>query len=474
MLVQSNRGIPMERRIEWVVVIVLLAWINGVAAQTSPPSPLLAIDQHRATVVERIVGEWGDKLAISGAGVNRTQLQEMLFAMRVDQLLAASLAGSIEGLRDVLAHSLTATGAIKPSLLPTKALGDTTSDVVYTPVTPCRLVETRGTFAAVYQGGGAFGSNEIRNYTIQGGNGVCLTQLPAGLNPAGIQVQVFGIPTTAASGDIEILPQGSSFGSTATMVYIGSIAFNTVSTNAKINLANNQIGVQVRGGGAHVAIDVVGYFKSAGDATALNIDVNGQRVMRYEYNASGPAVIGGFGTNGVFAGVRGPTIAGGGGPGALGAFLGLFECKDAYGCQNSITDDFGTIGGGAGNFAGNNNGDLTDNMFATVAGGISNSALGAASVGGGYHNHAWGIYSTVAGGKDNSATSNQGTVSGGFNNQATGAGATVAGGNSNQATGNASTVAGGQGNEAAGGQSFVAGYLAHANAAGCVVFSDSS
>jgi len=52
--------------------------------------------------------------------------------------------------------------------------------------------------------GGAFGSNEIRNYTILGGNGVCLTQLPAGLNPAAIQVQVFGIPTTGASGDIEM------------------------------------------------------------------------------------------------------------------------------------------------------------------------------------------------------------------------------------------------------------------------------
>ena len=73
------------------------------------------------------------------------------------------------------------------------------------------------------------------------------------------------MPTTAASGDIEILPQGAAFGSTATMVYIGSIAFNTVSTNAKINLATNQISVQVRGGGAHVAIDVVGYFKRPGN-----------------------------------------------------------------------------------------------------------------------------------------------------------------------------------------------------------------
>src|SRR5438309_1773825 len=79
-------------------------------------------------------------------------------------------------------------------------------DIVYTPVTPCRVVETRGTFAAVYQGGGPFSSNEVRNYAVQGGSGVCLAQLPAGLNPSAVQLQVFGIPvSSAASADIEIL-----------------------------------------------------------------------------------------------------------------------------------------------------------------------------------------------------------------------------------------------------------------------------
>src|SRR5207248_7651734 len=96
-----------------------------------------------------------------------------------------------------------------------------------------------------------------------GGNNVCLTQLPAGLNPSAVQLQVFGIPINSASnGDIEILPQGSTFGSTATLVYLGSNLFTSASTTARINLSNNQIGVQVRGGGANVAIDVAGYFKA--------------------------------------------------------------------------------------------------------------------------------------------------------------------------------------------------------------------
>jgi hypothetical protein len=309
----------------------------------------LAIDQHRTTVVERVINEWGDRLSLSGAGLNREQLREMLFAMRADQLLAASLAGSLTGLRDVLAHSLTNAVTAKPGVQQVKAIGDSGDDIVYTPVTPCRLVETRGTFAAVYQGGGAFAGGDIRNYTAQGGNGVCLTQLPAGLNQSALQLQVFGIPiNSGSSGDIEILPQGSTFGSTATEVYVGNVAFNTVSTTAKINLANNQIGVQVRGGGANVAIDVVGYFKR-------------------------PAHYGGT-----------HTIAG-------------LYATDSGGQDNTASGDYSTVGGGIQNMALGNfstvGGGTASNAaagWATVAGGQSNKAGFNGAVGGGFANHARG------------------------------------------------------------------------------------
>ncbi|MFO1303331.1 MAG: tail fiber domain-containing protein [Burkholderiales bacterium] len=226
------------------------------------PSPLLAIDRNRATVVDRVVAQWGDELARSSSGITQAQLREMLLAMRADQLLAASLAGSLDGLRNVVSASLLPEAEVKPSLLHAKALGDANQDVTYVPVTPCRLVETRGTFAAVYQGGGAFAPNEIRTYTLQGGNGVCLSQLPGSVSPSAVQMQVYGIPITTGSGDIEILPQGGTFGSTATLVYLGNNAFTSASSTSLANLANKQISVQVRGGGAHVAIDVVGYFRA--------------------------------------------------------------------------------------------------------------------------------------------------------------------------------------------------------------------
>ena len=95
-----------------------------------------------------------------------------------------------------------------------KALGDGTN-IVYTPVTPCRLVETRNAYPAVYENAGPFTAGEVRTYTIQSGNGQCVTQLPDGLHPAAVQLQVFGIPVNNVSGDIEVLPQGATFGNTA-------------------------------------------------------------------------------------------------------------------------------------------------------------------------------------------------------------------------------------------------------------------
>ena len=97
----------------WVGQAVMAAAIdppsardNSVPVARAIPSPLLAIDQNRATVIDRIVGEWGEALVKSNAGIDAAQLREMLTAMRADQLLAASLAGSLEGLRNVVAAAL--------------------------------------------------------------------------------------------------------------------------------------------------------------------------------------------------------------------------------------------------------------------------------------------------------------------------------------------------------------------------------
>ncbi len=142
--------------------------------------------------------------------------------------------------------------------------------------------------------------------------------------------------------------------------------------------------------------------------------------------------------------IEGATISGGGSP-----FLINF---------NKVTDNWGTIGGGLNNQAGDNAGTDADRTHATVGGGDSNIASGLGStVGGGDSNTASGQRSTVGGGWENAASGLGSTVGGGKKINASGRFATVGGGTSNRASGYISTVSGGWGHTASGSESTVGG-----------------
>lgn len=175
-------------------------------------------------------------------------------------------------------------------------------------------------------------------------------------------------------------------------------------------------------------------------------------------------VSGGFGNK---ATAKGATVAGG----------GRFEDFDTS-TGNRATDAFGTVGGGADNQAGNNDGDslpATRNAnYNTVSGGLSNEASGeagstvggggfntasenSATVGGGFSNTASGAASMVGGGRSNTASENSSTVGGGSSNEASGIASTIGGGRSNAASRRFATVGGGNGNSATGNSAHVGG-----------------
>ncbi len=132
--------------------------------------------------------------------------------------------------------------------------------------------------------------------------------------------------------------------------------------------------------------------------TASNL-VNGFTVLP---NTNGsPNVIGGSSANYVSSNVIGATISGGGSTNLAGTAF-----------TNAVFGDFGTVGGGLNNIAGE--------LYATVSGGYRNFAAILASVGGGYTNIASGYGSTISGGYQNLATNVLATVPGGTLNIAGG------------------------------------------------------
>jgi hypothetical protein len=185
-------------------------------------------------------------------------------------------------------------------------------------------------------------------------------------------------------------------------------------------------------------------FLGTTDNTALELRVNGQRVLRLEPVGTSPNLIGGHAGNWITAGVFGANIAGGG-----------FE-----GSANRVTDDFGVVSGGTNNQAGDNQENGINGSYATVGGGQSNTASGyTATVGGGLVNTASEALATVSGGQFNIASGLRATVGGGNTNTASGDATTVCGGYYNLASGFDATVAGGANNTASGNYAAIAGGL---------------
>ncbi len=168
-----------------------------------------------------------------------------------------------------------------------------------------------------------------------------------------------------------------------------------------------------------------------------------------QQNATSPNVIGGHSSNSVADGVVCATISGGGMSGHPNQVTANYATIGG-GIYNTASGDTTTIGGGYGNTA-------TENS-ATIGGGIYNTASGNyATVGGGDDNTASGLYSTVGGGKGNTASSDSTIIGGGFSNYATGHAATIAGGYVNMADGSHASIVGGALNHADGGSASVGG-----------------
>jgi hypothetical protein len=284
--------------------------------------------------------------------------------------------------------------------------------------------------------------------------------------------------------------------------YGNAITFNNAANNFSGSFTGNGAGVTNVNAATLGGLSSSSFWKLGGNAGAnpangnfigttdnlpLEFKVNGLRVLRLEQNTNGaPNMIGGSSGNYVSNGVVGATISGGG-------------ALNYYGhspSTNSVTADFGTVGGGLGNTAsayyatvGGGWANIASDLYATVSGGGFNTANGfdavvgggydntatgeSATVGGGQQNVANGLWVTVGGGAGNTASGAWGiTVGGGEGNTATNFHATVSGGYHNTATGRFSTVPGGWENTAGADYSFAAGQRAKANHTGTFVWAD--
>ena len=194
------------------------------------------------------------------------------------------------------------------------------------------------------------------------------------------------------------------------------------------NLSINGGALEASGGGPSSEL-----VTSGNGDTAFQVVDGTNDVSNANKSIAAPNVVGGHPNNETTFGPAGAFIGGGG----------------SDGLENTASDSYTTIGGGAGNTA--------SGFYATVGGGFDNTARGVSytTVGGGYNNTASGDEATVGGGKDNKARGENATIGGGDGNEANGEDATVGGGKDNTAGGRGATVPGGANGAATNDNSFV-------------------
>jgi hypothetical protein len=252
-----------------IVVALSLTVIPAAGAQQTAPRTAQSsaeinrqvIQQDKAGYVAALVSRWESEATASGKWDSNSNYSADMFAalmsLGTDNLLLAGQATSFQGVMDVLK------AGSRP--VSSNQLGDFGDDTVYTPVNPCRIVDTR-VAGGPYSGTRTFDVDNPTSFAFQGGNN----------GPCGIP---FGV---ASSVLMTITVTGSPTGGFITAWGLGTQPLSSVLNYAAgETVANSTVIPVVPGGGndfsifasgqTQVIVDVQGYFA---EPVATAVDSN--------------------------------------------------------------------------------------------------------------------------------------------------------------------------------------------------------
>lgn len=216
--------------------------------------------------VQRVYGVpvkvWAKRLAPNLAAADpanfRAALERDTFEGAMAELSGTGSRLSDDQIIGKFAAMQPAANADKPRIM-ARTLGALSNDLVYTPVQPCRIVDTRSTAA------GAIAANSTRsfvavnasNFTLQGGSSTnCGTQ---GLNATAVAINLTAV-TPSTGGYATAYPFGTAQPTTASVNYTaGAIVNNALIVQIPNPLSSFDFTLYTFGQ-SHFVADIVGYF----------------------------------------------------------------------------------------------------------------------------------------------------------------------------------------------------------------------
>ncbi len=232
------------------------------ARAADPAAPLLVVEQQRASMVARLAQQWSPAFEALPDARRRSheELANTLWTLRADRLFAVSLAAELDAVERVLTES--ASDALPARDVQVKALGDPAADLTYTPLNPCRILDTRAA-----GGGGPLAANVTRtfngfaaNFSTQGGT-ASNCAIPNGV--AALAMNVYAVNPTNL-GFIKVWPANATEPAVSTVNY--QVGITAIATGALVPVdaaTNNRFSAKSPSTVDFIA-DVVGYFRAPG------------------------------------------------------------------------------------------------------------------------------------------------------------------------------------------------------------------
>ena len=248
------------------------------AAPAAPQDELSSVRANRAAVITEIVDRWRSSFPAAvrsqNIGDGAAEAAARLQSASPELLLAASRAQSFDELAGLLAS-----GRQAPTVMPLEpgqpipnTLGSTTGDLVFTPVTPCRIIDTRsatgGLAGRLIAGTGKWFSVNLANYAAQGGNaaGCGLPALP--FRPGAVAINVTSTDQTGV-GNIRAVQSGGGTPLVSLLNYTPGVNLANAAIVSSAVSGIDDIYILSSNSDTHVIVDIMGYF-AAPVATALD------------------------------------------------------------------------------------------------------------------------------------------------------------------------------------------------------------
>ncbi len=260
--------------------------------------PVLAIGQdafaagtsaasERGELVRRIVMKWGGHVQEAyRADVHRwARSMGPVFAKSpIESLRRAADARTFDQMNNELLVQGNRPGGLQVGTAKTlsaaaaKVLGDADTDLIFVPVTPCRIIDTR-------VAGGVIAANTVRsfdvtavpNYSFQGGDASNCNGVGAAGSFAAAAIN-FTVVTPSAAGYITAFPYLATQPLAATVNYTaGDIRGNFAVVKLDQGASANELSVYTFAQ-THLVADIVGYYRNPGAPTLECVDTTNTTV----------------------------------------------------------------------------------------------------------------------------------------------------------------------------------------------------